>query len=58
MISDKECVNNFFFVFDSIPDLYKTQEMFDRVVSKHPFLIVYFPDKCITQRICNESGDD
>ena len=32
--------------------------MFDRVVSKHPFLIVYFSDKYKTQRICNVSGDD
>ena len=53
-----KAVNKCFFVFDFIPDLYKTQEMFDRVVSKHPFLIVYFSDKYKTQRICNVSGDD
>ena len=34
-----------FFVFDSIPDWYKTQEMCDRVVSEDPFLTVYCPDK-------------
>ena len=37
--------NGCFFVFDSIPDWYKIEEMCDRVVSKCPFLIVYCPDK-------------
>ena len=47
-----------FFVFDSIPDQYKTQEMCDRVVSEDPFLIVYCPDKYKTQRMCDEAVDD
>ena len=47
-----------FFVFDSIPDRYKTQEMCDRVVSEDPYLIVYCPDKHITQRMCDEAVDD
>ena len=47
-----------FFVFDSIPDWYKTQEICDRVVSEDPFLIVYFPDKYKTQRMCDEAVDD
>ena len=34
-----------FFVFDCIPDRYKTQEMCDRVVSEDHFLIVYCPDQ-------------
>ena len=46
------------FVFDSIPDQYKTQEMCDRVVSEDPFLIVYCPDKYKTQEICDEAVDD
>ena len=33
------------FVFDSIPDWYKTQQMRDRVVSVDRFLIVYCPEK-------------
>ena len=33
------------FVFDSIPDQYKTQEIYDIVVSLYLFLIVYCPDK-------------
>ena len=46
-----------FFVFDFIPYLYKTQEMRDRVVSKDPFLIVYCPNRYITQRMCEEAVD-
>ena len=38
-----------FFVFDSIPNQYKTQEMCDRVVSEDVFLIVCCPDKYKTQ---------
>ena len=34
-----------FFVLDSIPDRYKTQEMCDRVVSQDPFSIACCPDK-------------
>ena len=46
------------FVFDSIPDWYKTQEMCDRVVSEDPFLIVYCLDKCKIQRMFDETVDD
>ena len=46
-----------FFVFDSIPDWYKTQEMCDRVVSEDLFLIKHCPDK-ETQRMCDEAIDD
>ena len=31
-------VNIYFFVLNSIPDQYKTQEMFDWVISKDPFM--------------------
>ena len=47
-----------FFVFDSIPDWHKTQEMCDRVVSEDPFLLVYHLDKYITQKMCDEAVDD
>ena len=36
-----------FFVFDSIPDWYKTQEICDRVITEDPFLIVYCLDKYV-----------
>ena len=44
--SDK-AVNRCFFVFDSIPDQYKTQEICDNVVSEGPSLIVYCLEKCV-----------
>ena len=47
-----------FFVFDSIPDQYKTQEKYYIVVSLYPFLIVYCSDKDKTQIMCNEAADD
>ena len=47
-----------FFVFDSIPDQYKTQEIYDIVVSLYSFFIVYCPDKYKTQRMCDEVVDD
>ena len=47
-----------FFVFHSIPNQCKTQEMCDRVVFESPFLMVYCPDKHITQRMCDEAVDD
>ena len=45
-----------FFVFDSIPYQYKTQEICDIVLSEDPFLIVYCPD--ITQKMFDEGLDD
>ena len=47
-----------FFVFESIPNQYKTQELCDRVVSEQPFLIVYCPNYNITQKLCDEAVDD
>ena len=45
------------FVFNSIPDHYKTQDIYEIVVSRYPFLIVYYPDKCKTQKMCDEAVD-
>ena len=47
-----------FFVFISIPEWYKTQDMFGKVVSEDPFLIVYCCDKYKTQEMCDEAVDD
>ena len=30
----------------------------ETVVSEHPFLIVYYPDRCITQKMHGEAVDD
>ena len=48
-------VNIYFFVFDFIPDWYRTQELWDRVVSEDPCLIEYCPEKYITQKMCDEA---
>ena len=48
----------FFFVFDSIPNQNKTQEICDIAVSLYSFLIVYCPDKYLTQKMCDEDVDD
>ena len=53
-----KAVNSYFFLFDSIPDWCKTQEMCDRAVSDYPFLIVYYPNKYISQKTCDEAVDD
>ena len=57
----KKCVIKQFidvFVFDSIPGQYKNQEMYDIVVSLYRFLIAYYLDKYITQRIWDEDVDN
>ena len=46
------------FVFDSNLDLYKTGEIRGRVVFEDPFLIVYCPDECQTQKMCDKAVDD
>ena len=46
-----------FFITDSIPNQYKTQEICEIVVCLYPFLIVYCPDNYITQ-LCDEAVDD
>ena len=47
-----------FFLFDFILDQYKTQEMYDRVVSENVFLIVFCSDKYNAKWICDEAVDD
>ena len=52
-----KAINRRFFVFDCIPDQYKTQEICETVVSNDPPLIVYCPDKYITQKMRDEAAD-
>ena len=47
-----------FFVFDSIPDQYKTQEMCNSIISEDAFSIRYIPDQCKTQQMCDKAVDD
>ena len=46
-----------FFLFDYIPDWYKTQELCDRADSDIPILIVHFPVKYVTQKMCDKTVD-
>ena len=47
-----------FFVVNSIPDQCKTQEICDLVVSLYPLIIMYCPDKYVTQIMCDEAIND
>lgn len=51
-------VNTCVFVFHSVLDLYKTQEMWERVVSEDSFMIIYCPYKYKTQNMYVEAVDD
>ena len=51
-------VNTFVFVFHSVHDLYKTQEICDRVVSEESFMIIYCPYRYKTQNMCNKAAAD
>ena len=46
-----------FFIFSSIPDQYKTQEICDLVDSLYPSLVIYCLDIC-NSKMCNEAVDD
>ena len=47
-----------FFAFESVPDQNKTHEICYIAFSLYPFLIVYYPDKNVTQKMCDEAVDD
>ena len=53
-----KAVHRCFFVFDSISDQHKAQEICVIVVSLYFFLIVHCPDKYITQKLSDEAVDD
>ena len=38
-------VNTCPFIFDSVSDCYKTQEMSNKVISEEPFTLKYYYDK-------------
>ena len=46
------------FVFDSIPDKYKTQEICNLAVSLYFSFVVYCPYKYMTQEMYDEDVDD
>ena len=53
-----KAVNVYSFGFDFVPDWYKTQKKCGRVVYENPFLVVYCPNKYISQKMCDEAVDD
>ena len=46
------------FVFYSVPNLYKTQEMCDKAVSNNTFMIKYCLGRYTTQEMCDKAVDD
>ena len=57
----KKChraVHRCFFVFDFIPDQYKTEEIYNLAVSLYPSFIVYCPCNYIIQEMCDEALDN
>ena len=42
-------------MLEDIPDRFKTQDMCDDVVSKHPYMIEFVPDYFITREMCDEA---
>ena len=48
----------FLYLFDSIPDKYKTQEIYNLANSSYFPFIVYCPCKYLTQQMCDEAVGD
>ena len=53
-----EAAHRCFFVFDYIPDQYKTQEICNLAVSLYPSFILYCPYKYTTQEMYDEAVDN
>ena len=51
-------VNKCFPGFTYNPDRNKTQKIYGRVNFEDRFMLLYYPDKYQTQRMCNEAVDD
>ena len=45
------------FVFDSVPNQYKTQEMCNKVVSKNPFMLKYCLDRYEIEEMLDKVAD-
>ena len=46
-----------FLCFYSVPDLYKTPQICDKVATEDSFMIIYCPYKYKTQNMCDEAVD-
>ena len=45
-------------VFDSVPNQYKTQKMYNKVVSNDPFILKHCPNRYKTQEMRDKVVDD
>ena len=52
LIQVLKAVNTYSFVYDSVPDRYRAQEMYDKVVSENIFMLKCCNDRFKTQEIC------
>ena len=53
-----KAVNRCFFVFDSIPNKYKIQDMCNSIICQDSLSIRYVPDQYKTQQTCDKAVDD
>ena len=53
-----KAVNKCHFVFDSIPDQFKTQEMRNKIIFDGPFKLKYCHDRHKTQEMCDKVVDN
>ena len=51
-------IDRCFFVFDSIPEWHKTQDMCDRVIYEDSFILINCPGRYKSQKMCDEAVDD
>ena len=52
-----KAVDTYPFVFDFLPDSYKTQVMCDKVISEEPLLLKYCLNRHKTQEMCDKTVD-
>ena len=50
-----KAINTCFFVFTSVPDQCKTQEIGNRVISEDPFMLIYCLNRYKTQKMFDEA---
>ena len=50
--------DGYLYLWTHFPDYYKTQEMCENFISKHPSLLKYCPDRYKTCRMCEKALDD
>ena len=46
------------FIFDSVPDQYKTQEVCNKAASHDPFMLKSYLDRYNSQKVCDKNVDD